>query len=186
MRVARRRLPIACFLRDIEAGATGVIQYEAHVRGAINFERAIEEQLQQHILLRMTAAELMHTPKYRTHQRKRLPIVAAPVRRDRRADRQRDRADDAVHGSGAFPEGSHRFDEPPRNGEAQSPSAVTATPVSIDRPVLALNLTPEAVTGLEFGSARDVLDRVPGLDERTASLRQEMADRRLHGRGSRK
>lgn len=33
--------------------------------------------------------------------------------------------------------------------------------VSIDRPVLALNLNPETVTGLEFGSARDVLDRVP-------------------------
>ena len=33
--------------------------------------------------------------------------------------------------------------------------------VAIDRPVLALNLNPETVTGLEFGSARDVLDRVP-------------------------
>ena len=33
--------------------------------------------------------------------------------------------------------------------------------VSIDRPILALNLNPETVTGLEFGSARDVLDRVP-------------------------
>lgn len=32
--------------------------------------------------------------------------------------------------------------------------------VSIDRPVLALDLNPETVTGLEFGSARDVLDRV--------------------------
>lgn len=32
--------------------------------------------------------------------------------------------------------------------------------VAIDRPVLALDLNPESVTGLEFGSARDVLDRV--------------------------
>jgi hypothetical protein len=32
--------------------------------------------------------------------------------------------------------------------------------VTIDRPVLALDLNPETVTGLEFGSARDVLDRV--------------------------
>lgn len=32
--------------------------------------------------------------------------------------------------------------------------------VTIDRPVLALDLNPESVTGLEFGSARDVLDRV--------------------------
>lgn len=33
--------------------------------------------------------------------------------------------------------------------------------VTIDRPVLALDLNPETVTGLEFGSAREVLDRVP-------------------------
>jgi hypothetical protein len=33
--------------------------------------------------------------------------------------------------------------------------------VTIDRPVLALDLNPETVTGLEFGTARDVLDRVP-------------------------
>ena len=32
--------------------------------------------------------------------------------------------------------------------------------VTIERPVLALDLNPETVTGLEFGSARDVLDRV--------------------------
>ncbi len=32
--------------------------------------------------------------------------------------------------------------------------------VNIERPALALNLNPETVTGLEFGSARDVLDRV--------------------------
>ena len=33
--------------------------------------------------------------------------------------------------------------------------------VTIERPVLALDLNPETVTGLEFGTARDVLDRVP-------------------------
>jgi len=32
--------------------------------------------------------------------------------------------------------------------------------VNIERPALALDLNPETVTGLEFGSARDVLDRV--------------------------
>src|SRR5581483_8907951 len=73
---------------------TRALKYETHVVRAIRLHGAVEEELHQHVLLGMAAAELVHIVKRRTHEVERPRVLAAAMRQNRLADRQRDLADD--------------------------------------------------------------------------------------------
>src|SRR6185503_13694459 len=64
-------LRVAGAFVQLKARAPCVIKYETHVGGAIGLHGAVEEELHQHVLLRMAAAELNHLAQRRPHQRDR-------------------------------------------------------------------------------------------------------------------
>src|SRR5262249_30261579 len=65
---------------------------------ALRFHRRVEEELVEHVLLRVAAAEAMHVSEHRAHQFDGTRILTASMRQHGLADGQRDIADDRSNG----------------------------------------------------------------------------------------
>src|ERR1041385_3555548 len=78
---------IADAFGEVAALAARPPKYETHVIRAIRLDGGIEEKLQQHILLCVAAAELVHVGKHRPHQFDCVFVLALAMRQHRLADR---------------------------------------------------------------------------------------------------
>src|SRR5262245_5018737 len=80
---------------------------QTHVVRPPGLYRRVEEELVEHILLRVAAAEAMHVVEHRPHQVDRAGILTAAMRQHRLADGERDVADDRSNGFAAAAERAH-------------------------------------------------------------------------------
>ncbi len=80
---------------------------QTNVVRAPGLHRRVEEELVEHVLLRVAAAEAMHVSEHRPHQFDHTRILTAPMRQHGLADGQCDIADDRSNGFAAAAERAH-------------------------------------------------------------------------------